>query len=394
MGVRWIRGKAGLICFCVGVVIHLGCGVTSADGDETSIAQSHEAISGSGNYINCNGAEVAKMKKALTYAFHRVKDDGLAFERCMGDAYLWENEGVHGRTIAKMLAGDVVTEITCSDLHVEKDASGKVLWTTSATAYVSSPKSEEFTVDRTFIMKANIVTIAGVMIHEITHNRGFPHDSDTYYSNSVAEQAEACILKAQPNAPIDKGYALYWDGVRKGHAPQWAMAQGVKNCQWNVEKYPNKKIECFFDGRRLGYELYYDGVRHGYEPSWTPSQGKDNCKWNQETYPATKVECHYRGRSLGYQLFRDGFRMGHAPAWNRKWAENNCYWNKAAYPQKKVECLFDSQPIGYELFIDGKRVGYEPLWTAQQAKSNCQFNSSSYPMNIVNCRFDGLPVAN
>lgn len=366
-----------------------GCGDVGPQVSGDVIAQGKSAINGTGKYFNCTVAEAQKMQRALTYAFNRVKDGALAFERCMGDAYLWENKGVDGRTIAKMLAGEVVTQITCDDLHVEKDAAGKVLWVTNGVAYVSSPKSEEFSVDRTFIKNANHVVIAGIMVHEITHNRGFPHDSDAYYSNSVAEQAEACILKGQPNVAVDQGYALFWDGVRAGHAPNWTSNTAVDNCQWNVETYPERKVECYFNGWRLGYELYRDGVREGFEPTWSEKQAIANCEWNRNAYPERKIECRFRGDALGYELFRDGVRVGYAPTWTKAWATSNCQWNKDSYPSHKVECLFNSRGIGYELFFEGKRVGHEPSWTIEQAKSNCQFNRVNNSHLIVECRFGG-----
>ena len=353
----------------------LGCGA-SDDDDTSSTAPS--AINGLPSFTDCEPEEEDKLGTALRYAFHRVATDAPGFRQCMQAAYLWENDGIAGKTIADMLRFNVTTQITCADLPKKTDEDGNVIANTNATAFVSSATSEEFHIDRGFIVKANVPRIAGVMVHEITHNRGFPHDSDVYYSNSVAEQAESCIADWRENAAVDNGYALFWNGARVGHVPNATRSYAENNCRWNDTTHSNKTVECFYNGRRIGYELFHDGARVGYEPALSKAGARANCRWNVLNHPSKTVECDYDGAALGYSLFKNSTRVGYEPRWSADQARRNCQWNSDRYPRDHIQCQYDGRNLGYELYWNGRRVGHNLRWSRDQARANCGWNRSTY----------------
>ena len=47
------------------------------------------------------------------------------------------------------------------------------------------------------------------------------------------------------------GYELFWDGSRVGFEPEWSMDQAVKNLQWNRNTYRDKKVEGYYDGKKM-----------------------------------------------------------------------------------------------------------------------------------------------
>ncbi len=110
------------------------------------------------------------------------------------------------------------------------------------------------------------------------------------------KKAVSCRFDGDP-----LGYKLFWDGRRVGYRPDWARDRGIENCQWNVEKHGKKKlIACEFDGTPLGYELYLDDRRVRYEPEWTPARrGNSSCGRSIEKYGDKEVLCYFEGRLLG-----------------------------------------------------------------------------------------------
>jgi TolB-like protein len=47
------------------------------------------------------------------------------------------------------------------------------------------------------------------------------------------------------------GYELFWDGNRSGYEPEWSMDQAVKNLQWNRSTHSDKKVEGFYNGKKM-----------------------------------------------------------------------------------------------------------------------------------------------
>jgi hypothetical protein len=47
------------------------------------------------------------------------------------------------------------------------------------------------------------------------------------------------------------GYELFWDGNRAGFEPEWSMDQAVKNLEWNRNTHSDKKVEGYFNGKKM-----------------------------------------------------------------------------------------------------------------------------------------------
>jgi len=47
------------------------------------------------------------------------------------------------------------------------------------------------------------------------------------------------------------GYELFWDGSRVGFEPEWSLDQAVKNLQWNRGTYYDRKVEGYFNGKKI-----------------------------------------------------------------------------------------------------------------------------------------------
>jgi hypothetical protein len=371
-------------------VLSVGC--TAESGDETSdISTTAQEINGVLNASGCTAARQAKLQAALTYAFNRVKDSQYSLAECMNRSYIYNTSGrtgVTGWSIAGMLAANNITSITCANLGAGTNAQASLRIT-----------GEALTASNSFIDGNETVFIAGVIAHEILHNRGFGHGdagTDTYYTNCASEQVEACFNNWVGNTSIDKGYVLFWDAKRAGNEPTWTRANAVSNCSWNKTTYPAKRVECFYNNARLGYELFIGGSniesRVGFEPAWTVAQATANCESNVKSRPGTQVECLFDGRRIGYELYFDGTRVGKEPTFTLDSASANCSANKTNYPNKKVECFYNGDAIGYELLWDGKRVGFEPAWSQSQASTNCSWNKSTYPSRVVECLFNGKKI--
>ncbi len=382
--------SCSLLSICA-AALAIGCAVEPGDDvgaidDSADVVTVSQEINGTLSASGCTTARKDKLQKAITYAFNRVKDGQYSMAECLNRSYIYNTAGkigVNGWTIAPMLAANVITQITCADLDPGVNAQAQL-----------NVSGEKLTAGNAFIDAKGTVFIAGVIAHEILHNRGFSHsDTDKYYSNCASEQAEACFNNWVGNAAADTGYVLWWDNKPAGNEPTWTRANAVSNCSWNKTTYPSKRVECFYNNARLGYELFIGGSdiasRAGFEPGWTLSQATSNCVWNISDKPDKQIECLFDGKRIGYELYWNGARVGREPTWTLAEAKTNCSWNKTTYPSKKVECFFNGDGIGYELFWDGKRAGFEPAWTDAQATSNCSWNKTTYPSKVVDCLYNG-----
>lgn len=47
------------------------------------------------------------------------------------------------------------------------------------------------------------------------------------------------------------GYELFWDGSRVGFEPEWSMEQAVKNLQWNRNTHTDRKVEGYYNGKKM-----------------------------------------------------------------------------------------------------------------------------------------------
>lgn len=74
---------------------------------------------------------------------------------------------------------------------------------------------------------------------------------------ATLEVIKSCSASVKPSAGgtsaavATRGFELFHDGQRVGFEPTWTREQGLETCRWNARTYPQKKVECAFDGQRF-----------------------------------------------------------------------------------------------------------------------------------------------
>lgn len=53
-----------------------------------------------------------------------------------------------------------------------------------------------------------------------------------------------------------------------------------------------------FIGFGVGYELFWNGNRVGFEPEWSLTEAENNLQWNRRTHTDKKVEGYYNGKKM------------------------------------------------------------------------------------------------
>lgn len=74
-----------------------------------------------------------------------------------------------------------------------------------------------------------------------------------------------------------------------------ATLEIIKTCSATVKA---SKESAAASATTKGYELFHDGARVGFEPTWSRNEGLENCRWNARTYPQKKVECAFDGQKM------------------------------------------------------------------------------------------------
>ena len=67
----------------------------------------------------------------------------------------------------------------------------------------------------------------------------------------ASKESAAASATTAGASTTTKGYELFHDGARVGFEPTWSRNEGLENCRWNARTYPQKKVECAFDGQKM-----------------------------------------------------------------------------------------------------------------------------------------------
>lgn len=150
----------------------------------------------------CSDQQKEKIKAAARIVAAAVRGDrtasGDAFFRCLSGAVLTETNGKDVDTIITDLAANMPTRAFCDDLPVN----------VIAEAPRNLVGQEKVTFDRTALNERTPEDVAGVMIHEVSHNKNYRHHDTTRepaasltrdYSITVPEQVQRCLLNQNPN---------------------------------------------------------------------------------------------------------------------------------------------------------------------------------------------------
>lgn len=379
------------------LLVAVACGDASMTGvahdgstiDAEEVSTTLSAVSGVVNFPSdfpsrtCTQARQQRIRAGVRYLANRVLKERLVLRDCLHQAYLRWYDGNKADKIAAVLGEFHITDAYCADLDDNVNAQAAL-----------DISGEVLTLDNSFIDGSTVRRLASVIAHEVLHNRGYTHPSSatSFYSNTVNEQAEACILNWVGNAATDVGYALHRDGSKSEDGPTLSRTDAIDACNEDRARNPGSFHECFFNGTRIGYELYRNGIRVGFDPRRSETSALNNCSWNLMNRAQFRHECFFDGKGIGYELYRNGRRAGYEPSWSKANAVNNCDWNVRNRGRYKHECIYNGERIGYELYRSGVRAGFEPSWTKDQAIANCNWNRTNRPDLTHDCLFEGVPL--
>ena len=177
--------------------------VASCDGGNTSIEdKTTSPLVGVVTYGNCTADEQAKLGAAVSLLvettgtqFSGPGPEYARYESCLASASFVENGGWSGVQIAAALRTNTMTGIWCANLPSNTVAQAKVN---------QFFNNEELEFNRAFLPSMSPAAVAGVIGHELMHNRGFTHSANpfgsTFYPLTVPEQVNACIRTGVPNS--------------------------------------------------------------------------------------------------------------------------------------------------------------------------------------------------
>jgi hypothetical protein len=177
----------------------LAAALLAAGGCESppaEVATIQSAMNGSRVLVNCFFFEPGDIDSALALAVPLVRDNPAAMTECMKDAILsfenWNVNPAFPEDILGRVGANNTTFILCADIG---ERSG-----TSTSEFPGV--TEAVALDHDFLFEGDVPRIAAVLVHEVSHTRGYKHpkapsfpagvDRRDYF-HSVPEQLEQCL---------------------------------------------------------------------------------------------------------------------------------------------------------------------------------------------------------
>ena len=183
----WLRGVTMVVTAGLAACCSAGMG-DAVDEDVDTISSN---LWGGYKVTDCTTAETLKIHDAIGVLLKTGTTGYSAYKSCLVGAALVENKCTTGVTIADYIRRDDVTKIQCvnfTDPGTAGDAKVGI-------------SGEKMRLDRDWIAKLDKKTLAGVIVHELMHNRGFRHEKNpygsTFYDNTVPEQAFGCLVNGK-----------------------------------------------------------------------------------------------------------------------------------------------------------------------------------------------------
>jgi hypothetical protein len=156
-------------------------------------------------FVNCGAAQQAKLQQAGTFLSDRLYEaGGWRMYQCLDDAFL---SNVNGHRTASEILDQLRTPgqtiIECTDSFHDECGNGHE-WLGCAHVGISGERLE---IANHFLLDPNVseVAIAGVIAHEIAHNRGHRHGGlgPGEYDLTANQQVRACVSNLAPSGEPD-----------------------------------------------------------------------------------------------------------------------------------------------------------------------------------------------
>ncbi|MBL4634761.1 MAG: hypothetical protein JKY56_12885, partial [Kofleriaceae bacterium] len=157
---------------------------------------SAEALNGTYTTPGCTAGEISKIDAAMSLIATRLLTD--AYEQCLVDALINERLGVIVEGIVPMLSPQP-TQITCTVFPPGNDADAD---SDVSPGPPSNNYPEYMSIDRSFLTTVSIAQLAGTIVHEATHSKGWGHPGNpdsVAYPWTVPVQAASCMVDLQPD---------------------------------------------------------------------------------------------------------------------------------------------------------------------------------------------------
>ncbi|MGH1344173.1 MAG: hypothetical protein ACRBN8_21620 [Nannocystales bacterium] len=157
-------------------------------------------INGEIEFDGCSAPEQSRIEDAMSIIMGKLHSD--AYLECVGDAFMTEDRGHLPEEVLARLRQDMPTLIECKD---------QVCGTDSAVGCAGVGISDErISVKRSYVMEAEVESVAGVILHEVAHNKNYNHPGSWFEPDSrfrAIRQVQECMRSGEP------------DGLLRSQAP-------------------------------------------------------------------------------------------------------------------------------------------------------------------------------
>ncbi len=243
----WLSIAAtAIISGCVAATGELG-DEDDWDGELGTTSALEESLTAGFTLSGCSNAEAQKIYAAMSVLLDEVSVNYNSLLSCVSQAVLLEYRGHTPRKIVDNLASAQVTAIQCAALPPSVAGEAPI-----------SISSSKMKVDRQFIAATNANTLAGLIAHELLHNRGYNHTVNPfgtkYHNLTVNQQVRRCIETRSGNRAPHA-----WPGP--GTPPTFSRIVGMHsnnacNCAYLRDGYATCGATDYLSGRTNTYRQF------------------------------------------------------------------------------------------------------------------------------------------
>ena len=181
-----------------------GCGDMTDEEQATGPGTRRQSINGVITWNTekvCSTDQKDKIEQAMAHVMDNLLHHPTGFKNCLRSALMTRDNGVSPDAIFWLLRDNMPTTIGCQDSSKVACCGGVKNWN----AYAPLNEPEQLVFDTTFVDTKTARRVAGVLVHEVAHNKGFSHPRNGQYGYNftVNEQVESCMQFGTPTASRD-----------------------------------------------------------------------------------------------------------------------------------------------------------------------------------------------